>query len=56
MQGRLTNEKWMRKENVMMRLFIMLLTMPLIGTSAMQVFIEEFFDWPARCACAFLTE
>ena len=56
MQGGLTNEEWMRKENDMTRLFTMLLTILLIGTSAMQVFIEDFFDWPARCACAFLTE
>ena len=56
MEGGLTNEEWMRKENVMTRLFMMLLTMLLIGTSAMQVFIEDFFDWLARCTCAFLTE
>lgn len=42
MEDGLTNEEWMRKENVMMHL--MLLTMLLIGTSAMQVFIEDFFD------------
>ena len=40
----------------MTRLFTMLLTMLLIGTSAMQVLIEDFFDWPAHCVRAFLTE
>lgn len=34
----------------------MLLIMLLIETSTMQVFIKDFFDWPAYCAYAFLTE
>lgn len=44
MEDGLKNEKWMSKKNVITHLFIMLLTMLLIKTSAMQLFIKDFFN------------